>query len=294
MARYVRFMRQLRPQIVHGWLHYPNLIARIARPLCPPHRLITAIRSEYTVNQLRSEHFTAWLSDFRIVIKGGQDHGKRDSHTKTVMIPNGLAFDLFQDSTGPKLRETLFPNTLFLILVPARIDPRKDHRTLIEAIHKLPPSLNIKIVLIGEITDFNTQQQIRQSIQDYRLETIIQQLPPTRDIAPFYHAADSVLLPSKSEAFSNVILETFASRKPIIVSEAANPDGIVQHGVNGWVFPTGDSTALAGCLQMALASSEAERRAFGQKGYEAVQVYTIERMVERYTQLYERALDKEA
>ncbi|HVU11785.1 MAG TPA: glycosyltransferase [Phototrophicaceae bacterium] len=294
VIRYWRLMWELRPHVVHGWLHYPNLIARVARPCCPPHRLITAIRSEYTPNQLRSEWVTSPLTDFRIVIREAEDHDKASSHTKTILIPNGIALNQFANASQSSFRETIFPNTPFLFLVPARIDPRKDHLTLIEALHRLSPPDDLRVVLIGEITDSNTQQQIQETIHHYHLDGIIEYNAATHEIAPFYHAADVVILPSKSEVFPNVVLEAFASHKPVIVSEAANRVGLVQHGINGWVFPTGDSAALAECLQTALATSPAERAALGQRGYDAVQAYTVERMVERYTQLYERVLNRES
>lgn len=284
VMRYIRLMWQLRPQVVHSWLHYPNLIARLARPFCPPHRLLTAIRTEYTPRQARLEHFTERFSDFRIVINKNQE----SAHTKlpTVTIPNAIDFDQFALSIPDmslKRRDT------FILLMVARIDPRKNHLALLEALHLLHKELpkGFKASIIGEITDSHTQAKIDKTIQNYGLKEFIEQKPPTHNIVPHYHAADVVLLPSKTEAFSNVILESFAARKPIIVSAAANNNVLVQHGLNGWEFPTDNIPALAMCIKDAWETSTTDRILMGKRGQEVARNYSIQRMVEQYTQLYD-------
>lgn len=120
----------------------------------------------------------------------------------------------------------------------ARVDPRKDHQTLLEALALLRKELpkNFKTILIGEITFQSTQQKLEQLIQNYDLREFIEQLAPTHEITPVYQNADVVVLPSKTEGFSNVILESFASGKPIIISSAANNNHLVETQVNGWEF----------------------------------------------------------
>ncbi len=279
VAGYVRLMWHLRPQIVHGWLHYPNLIARAARPACPPHRLITAMRSSYTVQQRRSESLTGWLSDFRIV-----NHLNLNQKN---YLPNGIALEQFEQNCEQSLRTTLTPNTDLLLLVPTRIDPVKDHHTILEA---LSQTQNISILLIGEVTNTNTQKLIQQSITAQSLQDRIIQLPPTHTIAPYYHAADATLLASRAEGFPNVILESFAAGKPVIVSEAANAISIVQDNLNGWTFKTGDAKSLAECLSTVQRTPQQQRLEMGQNGHEIATQYSVEIMVKRYTDLYERAL----
>ena len=295
VARYIQLMWKLRPHIVHSWLHYPNLIARIARPFCPPHQLITAVRSHYSHRALISEKRTQWLSDFRIVITEEAFTKQSISLHKpiTLVIPNGIDYEFFKQVQKPK--DNIFSaEDPFIALMAARIDPRKGHQTLLNAVHHLKNNLppNLKIILIGEVTDADTQQQINKTIADFSLETVICQQAATDNIIPYYLDADISILPSYSEEFPNVVLESLATGTPAIVSEAANRSGIVQHQQNGWVFPTGDSLALADCLKAAWETSAEQRRLMGEQGRTIAAQYTIEKMVIQYEHLYERALKR--
>jgi len=293
VARYVSLVRELCPHIVHGWLHYPNLIARISRPFCPDHRLITAIRTQYSGRELISERWTQCSSDFRIVMYGGEDFRPNGITHKpiTVVIPNGIDHLFFEQNNKNKDNK-LRTEHGFNILMAARIDPRKDHNILLEALYllakELPPRL--KVTFIGDATNLNTQQQVNYLIREYKLDSIVEQIPTTANILPYYQMADISVLPSHSEGFPNVILESFATGTPVIASEAANRAEIVQHGVNGWVFSTGDSRALALCIRAALETTNEQRRLMGDHARAVSAEYSIEKMVARYQQLYERAL----
>ncbi|MEO8392537.1 MAG: glycosyltransferase [Chloroflexota bacterium] len=290
VAQYIQLMWKLRPQIVHAWLHYPNLIARIARPFCPPHRLITAIRSNYSSRALASEIRTQFFSDFRIVIKrkGSPEHYTNTHRPITVIIPNGIDHKFFKQS----LQNNTPSENTFTVLMVARIDPRKDHQTLLKAIHLLHKDFpsKLKVILIGDITDLKTQQQINKTIAEYQLEMVIDQHTVTNNILPYYLEANVSVLPSSSEEFPNVILESLATGTPAIVSEAANRGGLIQHRVSGWVFPTRDSLALAHCLKAAWETTDEQRKLMREAGRSIAAEYSIEKMVEQYQQLYERAV----
>ncbi len=287
VGRYLRLMWMLRPDIVHSWLHYANLIARCARPACPPYRLVTAIRSKYSVRQQRLDTLTAPMSDLRIVIN---QHIYPYPHQKnnTRMIHNAVPLHHFSTNL-PSIRATQFPNTSFLTLTPARIDPNKGHITLLKALsqvkHRLPGEF--KTIFIGEISSTSTQQELERAVETFSLQGLIQQLPATHEIAPYYQAADITILPSSSEAFPNVVLESFAAGKSVIISDAANSARLVTHGLNGWVFPTGNSEALAQCILEAIANSPEQRTEMGKAGQTVAAQFTVEKMVTSYTQLYE-------
>lgn len=282
IARYTRMMWGLQPQIVHGWLHYPNLIARAARPACPPHRLLTAIRTEYTRRQQFSERMTMSFSDFRIVNipPTKQPH----VNAKILYISNGVSLP-----DQPPPAPTSIP---FTILMVARIDPRKDHLTLLHALVRLAPETvaSTQTILIGEVSDLQVQRMIEDTITELSLEQHVRQVPPTHEIEPYYAHANVTVLPSTTEGFPNTILESFASARPVIVSQAANRNNIVTHNVNGWVFPTSDSQSLADTIEIASKTPQQELRQMGLAGYAVAKQYSIQQMVNRYEELYERAL----
>ena len=280
---YIRLMWSLKPALVHSWLHYPNLIALSTKPLCPQHKLITSVRAELSPRAARLERLLQRLSDFRIV----NYHQKIFKH-HTLTIPNSV--NLQNHQTTPPSPDN---HPYFNLLMPARIDPRKDHSTLLHAIAELPVSTKniLRITLIGEITNPITQNQLEQTIKNLNLTSIIQQLPPTTNIQPHYANADAIILPSKSEGAPNVILEAFAAGKPVIASAAANHTDLITDEFNGWLFPTGDSRALAKLLQKVINTPPAARQQMGAHARQEAEKYPISRMVNTYTAVYEQLLN---
>lgn len=283
LSQYVRLMWQLRPAIVHSWLHYPNLISRLARPLCPPHKLATAIRSRYSTRQLRSERLTFRLSDFRIVNwPDNQLLNQSPADSLTKYIKNGIANEFF-NITKP------YSKTQFIALIPARIDPLKGHITLLTALSLLRDRIpsNFTLRIIGELTDPDTQIHINDTIDRYHLHGLVEQLPVTSQIALHYQQARVTLVPSFSEGSSNVILESLASGTPVIASQAANQANLVQHNRNGWVFPTGNAAALAQCLETATQTSPQNYIEMAAASRESVTEFTIEHMISEHEAVYE-------
>ena len=69
------------------------------------------------------------------------------------------------------------------------------------------------------------------------------------DIAPYVDAADVVLVPSdRAEGFGLVAIEAFARGRPVVASDAGGMADVVDHGRTGWLYPPGDSEALARIL----------------------------------------------
>jgi glycogen(starch) synthase len=290
-------MWRLRPHIVQGCLPYANLITRAARPFCPPHHLLTSARAAYLPGELRSERRSHWLDDGLIVnsphIKQQVLEGTgRPSHKITV-IPNAIPIDDFAASPDPDLRCHLFPDASFVVGVIGRIARQKDHPTLLHALHALEPHLppGLVVFFLGAIGETAAQEKVDRLMADYHLGTVVKQLSVAHDVAPYYHASDVIALPSQYEGFPNVVLEAFAVGKPVIVSTDADAVGIVEHGITGWRFPTGDAAALADCIQEAWVMPREQLAAMGERARSVAAQYSVPAMVERYNRLYQSLID---
>jgi glycosyltransferase involved in cell wall biosynthesis len=69
------------------------------------------------------------------------------------------------------------------------------------------------------------------------------------DMQSFYAACDIFVLPSRSEGCPNVVLEALASRKAVVVSDAAGTREVIREGVDGLVYPIGDVGALTRAVE---------------------------------------------
>jgi L-malate glycosyltransferase len=73
--------------------------------------------------------------------------------------------------------------------------------------------------------------------------------PATGDVAPWLRAIDIFVLPSRSEALSNSLLEAMACGCcPVATRVGGNPE-LVRHGDNGMLFEAGDVGQLSRVLE---------------------------------------------
>jgi glycosyltransferase involved in cell wall biosynthesis len=120
---------------------------------------------------------------------------------------------------------------------------------------------------------------------------IIRQPGDIGDLAPYYHAADLLVLPSLAEGMPNVVLEAQLCGLPAIVTQQANRDAIVLDGQTGWVVGTGNPWALARAIEEAAVLLALQRRHMGDAGRARVLAhFGAEVALDRLQRLYAEAL----
>ena len=73
-----------------------------------------------------------------------------------------------------------------------------------------------------------------------------------RDLHAWYEAADLFIHPSLYEGSSLVTLEAMAHRRPVVATTAGGLPDKVRTGINGWLVPPGDPSALAAAISGAI------------------------------------------
>ncbi|QAY67773.1 glycosyltransferase [Paenibacillus protaetiae] len=69
--------------------------------------------------------------------------------------------------------------------------------------------------------------------------------------------ASLLVLSSDYEGFGMVLIEALARGIPVLSTSCGGPDDIIIHGVNGWLYPVGDSGALQRWLQQIIEGTQA-------------------------------------
>jgi len=77
-----------------------------------------------------------------------------------------------------------------------------------------------------------------------------------RELHAWYEAADLFVHPSLYEGSSLVTLEAMAHRRPVVATTAGGLPDKVRPGVNGWLVPPGDASALAAAISGAIGQSD--------------------------------------
>jgi glycogen(starch) synthase len=109
--------------------------------------------------------------------------------------------------------------------------------------------------------------RIEQAIQAAGIEAAVRMIgrPVDRELHAWYEAATLFVHPTLYEGSSLVTLEAMAHRRAVVATNAGGLPDKVTTGVNGWLVPAGDPSALAGAISGAL-DNPAALTAFGQAG----------------------------
>ena len=126
-------------------------------------------------------------------------------------------------------------NNNFNVLCIASSRPHKGLKYLLESVKDLGDIKNLKIILVGEVTDTD----------EFTTDNNIIQLGFRQDVPQIAAACDVLVLPSIREGLPRAILESLASGTPVITSANAGAMEIIENAINGYIVPIADSKAIA-------------------------------------------------
>ena len=241
--------------MLHGWL---------ARRLCRRRRQLKLVEVFHTTDVgSRKEHFEMLLyrrlmpsTDLLIYVCHGQAEQWRAQGLQArqdMVIYNGVDTDRFvdhataMDKAALRQAHGLSPQD-YVVGLCAVMRPEKAHGDLLLALASLlREGLFIKALLIG---DGPERAAIEQRIQALGLSDNVHITGLVQDVRPIIAACDVMVLSSHAvETFSIAALEAMALGKPMVMTRIGGATEQVQPGVNGLLYPAGDTAALAACLR---------------------------------------------
>ena len=119
------------------------------------------------------------------------------------------------------------------------------------------------------------------------------QQPSQDQIKDIYASCDVWLCGSSSEGFHLPLLEAMACRTPGVSTQAGGPSDIIEDGVNGYLVPVGDFTALANQLVHVLTLPESQWRSLSDAAYSTATRYTWDDATERFEAALHTAIERE-
>lgn len=170
--------------------------------------------------------------------------------------------------------------------VVGRLEPVKDHATLLRAAAQLQPALRWRIVVAGE---GSLEASLRRQIAETpALTGRVQFLGDTPRVAELLQAFDIYILPSISEGISNSLLEAMSCGVPTLATATGGNPEVVVHGDSGRLFPMGGAGELARYLHEWIADPS-QREGWGDRARQRVLGhFSLDAMVARYGRLYAR------
>lgn len=281
--RLASITRSFRPDVVQGWMYHGDIAALMTRPLLKADaRVIWGIRaSDMDLTRYgRLLSVCARLSRFPDMVlansrAGADAHVARGYRAKAMdVIPNGIDVARFRPDHDVRVarREALgLPTSALVVAHVARVDPMKDHATLLSAAALVP---DIHFLIAGAGTEA------------LDLPSNVRALGRITDPEALFAAADIVVSSSAfGEGFPNVIAEGMAAGCAPIATRCGDVELII--GDTGDIVPIKAPEALANAIKAfaALAPETQSARKLSARE-RIVSTLALDRMVERYSALY--------
>ena len=300
--RLVRLIRQLKPDLIQGWMYHGNLAAQLAATFLPGRvPVVWNIRRSLpyveTQKPLTSAlvRLGAWLSVLprRIIYNsqlGAEQHELTGYRTdRRIVIPNGFACKQFRPDTqaGVSVRIELgLAEETPLIGLVANYRPVKDHVNFLEAAKLLLQENSAAyFLLVGRGVD-GANMELATQIEALGLKGCVHLLGERRDIPRLTAALDIASSSSLQEGFPNTVGEAMACGVPCVVTDVGDSAAIV--GETGIVVRPKDPQALAVGWAQLLNMSREERLRLGCAARQrVVERYSLEKIVKQYEDLYE-------
>ncbi|MGI5454928.1 glycosyltransferase [Streptomyces sp. CA-249302] len=253
VRRLARVVEDVRPDLVHAHSAKAGLAGRLAvRGRIPtvfqPHAWsFEAVDGGMAALALKWERWGArWASRVVCVSEAERATGVRAGIAgRWAVVPNGIDPERFHPAAVDTVRATLLPDVdpaAPLVVCVGRLCRQKGQDVLLDAwyaVHDKVP--DARLVLVGDGPDL---PELRSRAPE---SVILAGAVP--DAAPWYQAADLVVLPSRWEGMALAPLEAMACGRPVVVTDVDGareslPPELASH----CLVPPGEPTDLASAV----------------------------------------------
>jgi glycosyltransferase involved in cell wall biosynthesis len=220
---------------------------------------------------------------------------------KMHQLGRGVDTTLFHPAKFSRdYRRQIAPDDTLIFCCVSRLAPEKGFDFLAQVLTRLmallPSEIKFKLLIVGG----NTNPAVEAEVRNLFLPHLASHVHFTgmlrgEALARAYAISDVFLHCSVTETFGLVVLESMASRVPVIARDEGGPGETIRHGESGFLVPPGDLAAFVECA-MVLAGNTRLRGEMGGKArrqaeettWDSINSRVAERMV---LALQEREVD---
>ncbi|MGP8270795.1 MAG: glycosyltransferase family 4 protein [Terracidiphilus sp.] len=179
----------------------------------------------------------------------------------------------------------------FLVTTVGNIRRVKGHDVLIRAaaaVVKQFPKVTFSIA--GDVLEAGYFVELQSLVKDLKLGSHFRFDGGVTNLRQHLAAADIFVLPSRSEGFSNAIVEAMAASLPVVATNVGGNREAVKDGISGFIVPSDDPDAVSAAI-LKLLSDPSLARAMGTAGRNlAAERFTVEAMMNWTASAYRNLL----
>jgi glycosyltransferase involved in cell wall biosynthesis len=304
--RLIRIVRQVKPDLVQGWMYHGNLAAQLVSIFCtqkPPviwgvHCTIysLALEKRLTATVIKLCSLLSKLPS-KIVyvsqISRSQHEGLGYCEEKSYVISNGTDNLQFVPSSEARLSvrtELGLPEKSLLIGLICRYHPMKDHANFLQAAALLIKEYpDVNFLLVGKGVELENQI-LNEFIQKLGIVKQTHLLGERTDISRLTAALDIASSASAyGEGFPLIVGEAMSCGVPCVVTDVGDSGWIVDK--TGRVVPPRNAQALANAWKELISLGSEGREALGKAAHARVsEHFSLDSIVAQYEKLYESVL----
>ena len=217
-------------------------------------------------------------------------------------IPNAIDLELLDAASGASVTGDLrsrhaIADDEMVLFSAGRLEENKGFHVMLGALaaagaHGGLEGRRWRWVLAGD-GPYRRELQVLASTLGLNERVIFAGRVPDDEMHAWHEVADLFVHPTLYEGSSLVTLEAMAHRRAVVATTAGGLPDKVRPGVNGWLVPPGDPSALAAALSGAVANPD-RLREFGEAGRRIVdQEFSWEVAGDRTVDLYRELLSGE-
>lgn len=258
LARLHRLFASERPDLVYAFLTTQTTLAALLLPRRSRTKLVFGVRAggmqldQYDTLSALTYRTEAWLSGRANLVITNARAVRDDAvarglpRDRIAVVPNGIDTEMMQPdaASGRALRRAWgIPDDAFVIGCVARLDPMKDHATLLDAAARFAnqhPDARFVCVGTGEA---GYRSKLDATAKSLGLSDRLVWAGEVDDVRAAYSAFDIATLTSAfGEGFPNAIGEAMACGAPVVATDVGDARPIV--GEHGEVVPPKEPALL--------------------------------------------------
>jgi glycosyltransferase involved in cell wall biosynthesis len=204
---------------------------------------------------------------------------------RVFTIYNGL--DL---STWPPIVRDTKPSAEMVVTTVGNVRSVKGHDILVRAAARvIEQHPQVQFNVVGDVLEPEYFAELQQLVRSLGISGNFHFVGGISDLAGYLGSTDIFVLPSRSEGFSNAVIEAMAASLPVVATDVGGNAEAVIDGTNGYIVKANDVDALFEAIEKLL-GDPAKAIAMGASGRVlAVEKFTIDAMMRSITARY-RAL----
>lgn len=212
----------------------------------------------------------------------------KNQEERVARIFKGYNPDWFSDVQAKDLSEFGIPKDAITVCLVGNHRKIKGTKYFLQASHFIKSDRNVHFILIGDQTDSETFQRIKEKSP---MKDRIHLMGHRSDIIPILKSIDVYTQTSLDEGFGRAISEAMSLEKPIVMTDAGGCTELIDKD-SGIVVPKKDAKAIGQAISK-LVNDDDLRHQMGINAKKRIaSVYHIDKTIDDTLKLYQRLLNQ--